>query len=220
MVSFAQNDTIANTTSQRSPNQFLSVSFAYLTSDYLCDGYLPGRPTEFEYANKGFPGALCISYKYKLTNKIYLGLTGTIEQENGDWLDNEIPGGNVFNLQTTVKGAFVRTCYTLGLDFRYDYIVSGMFRQYVVAGVGATYEFETDQYNPAFYELGYWNGVNTYGPMRRISNHAHPNAYIAPLGWSIGRKLNYFLEIGFGYRGIINTGLSYGFNTRPKKNER
>ena len=142
----------------KSPNQLFSISYAYLTPDYLCDGYLPGRPTEFEYANKGAPAALCITYKYRLTKRIYLGFTGTMEQENGDWLDNEIPGGNVFNLQTSVKGEFIRTCYTLGADFRYDYVVSGMFRQYLVAGIGATYEFETDQYNPAFYDQGYWNG--------------------------------------------------------------
>ena len=158
LISFSQNDTVKSTMPGKSPNQLFSISYAYLTPDYLCDGYLPGRPTEFEYANKGAPAALCITYKYRLTKRIYLGFTGTMEQENGDWLDNEIPGGNVFNLQTSVKGEFIRTCYTLGADFRYDYVVSGMFRQYLVAGIGATYEFETDQYNPAFYDQGYWNG--------------------------------------------------------------
>jgi len=211
-VSFSQEDTITKNVLKASGCHNLSISFATLTPDYLCDGYRPGRPTEFDYANKGFSGALCISYKYQFSHRAYIGFTETIEQQYGDWLDNEIPGGNVFDLQTTVKGAFVRTCYTTAADFTWDYAAEGVWRVYMVAGAGVTYEFETDQYNPGYYNQGYQNGVNHYGPMRVNNNKAHFNGYYAPLGFSAGGKLCYFFEFGFGYRGVFNTGLSYRFN--------
>ncbi len=200
----------------KTARSFFSVSYASLTADYLLDGYQPGRPTEFSYANRGTPGALCITYKYMLKKRIAVGVTATIEQQYGDWLDNEIPDGNVFDLQTTVKGAFVRTCYTLGADLTYDYVATSLVRLYLVAGLGFTYEFETDQYNPSFYDQGYRQGVNEYGPMRSSHVKSHVNMYASPLGLSVGRKLRYFFELGFGYRGVVNTGLAYGFNTGKK----
>ena len=212
LVSSAQQDTSVEWDNRIGQQHIFSVGYAFLTPDYLCDGYRPGRPTEFDYANKGAPAALCIVYKFLLSNRSHIGTTITVEQQHGDWLDNEIPDGNVFDLQTSVKGAFVRTAFTLGADYTYDYYINGMFRQYVTVGLGMTYEFETDQYDPVFYEQGYWNGVNRYGPMRQSNNKAHINGYFSPVGIRFGRRLSYFLEIGFGYRGVVNTGLSYGFN--------
>ncbi len=215
--SFSQNDPMANNSSENQFKHSISLSYAYRTPDYLMDGYKPGRPTTFDYTNKGNPGALCISYQYNFEKRTYIGLTTTIEQQHGDWLDNEIPYGNVFNLQTSIKGAFIRTCVTLGANITYDYISRGIFREYLVFGLGVTKEFETDQYNPDFYELGYQNGVNYYGPMRSTKNRTHITGYFSPFGISVGRKLNYFLELGFGYRGVINTGITYGFNTKCRK---
>ncbi len=105
-LSFSQ--TGSSTTDPRG-SQYVSVGVGTLTTNYLLDGYRPGRPTEYDYANHGVPAATNISYTLKLSRRCYLALTENIEQEEGDWLDNEIPGGNVFDLQTSVKGAFVRT---------------------------------------------------------------------------------------------------------------
>lgn len=191
--------------------QSISVGFVSYPADFLLDGYRPGRPTEYDYANKGFAGALCISYKYKVSRSSYIGVTETIEQEHGDWLDNEIPGGNVFELETKPKGLFVRTAFTTAVDFTHDYLKTDFCRIYLTTGLGITYELETDQYNPDFYAAGYFHGFNTYGAMRQRNNKSHMNVYASPFGISAGRKLCYFLELGFGYRGIVNTGLSYRF---------
>ncbi len=85
------------------------------------------------------------------------------------------------------------------------------YRVYSDVGLGATYEVETDQYNPAFYTTGYYNGRNNLGPMRQENNKMRPNFYYAPVGMSVGRKLCYFVELGFGYKGVVNTGVSYKF---------
>jgi len=210
-VSFSQEDSVVRHASKPTGLNTFFISFGTWTPDFLLDGYEPGRPTEYSYANKGNPGALCITYKYRFSKRAYIGITGTLEQQYGDWLDNEILDGNVFDLQTTVKGAFVRTCYTLAAEFSWDYASRDLYRLYTVMGLGFTAERETDQYDIAYYEQGYNNGINKYGPIRQDNNHTHVNGYYAPLGISIGRKLSYFLELGFGYKGIVHTGLSYRF---------
>lgn len=37
-----------------------------------------------------------------------------------------------------------------------------------------------------------------------------------PIGIRVGRKLAGFLEVGYGYKGLINGGLSYRFRAMPK----
>jgi hypothetical protein len=191
--------------------QSLAISYGAYTPDYLLDGYRPGRPTEFDYTNKGTSWVVGISYKYQFLKRAYIGFTATAEQQYGDWLDNEIPGGNVFDLQTSVKGAFVRTAYTLAPELRWDYLSTKFYSIYTVLGVGVTYEFETDQYNPPYYNAGYQNGVNEYGAMRAKNNKSHLNGYYAPLGFEAGRRLSFFAEFGFGYKGVFNSGLSCKF---------
>jgi hypothetical protein len=189
--------------------QYISLGYGTLTPDYLCDGYHPGRPTEYDYSNKGTSWDVNLSYKFRIFKRAYIGFTATVEQQYGDWLDNQIIGGNVFDLQTTVKGAFVRTCYTTAVEFTWCYYVHRMIRIYTVAGFGITYQNETDQYDPDFYNKGYNNGVNYYGPMRRDYNRSHMNMAYYPIGIQVGRRLSYFFEAGFGYKGVLNTGLSF-----------
>jgi hypothetical protein len=209
---FSQEDTIDHSLKQ--PTHILSVSYGTLTTDYLLDGYKPGRPTTRDYTNKAPSAVLNVGYKFRCSDLWYVGITASVEQEHGDWLDNEIYDGNVFDLVTTVKGAFIRTNFTFGADFTRYYMVSDIVRIYTTGGIGVTYEFETDQYNPAFYDQGYWQGVNNYGPIKQTKNRAHINAFYSPVGISIGSKLRYFLEAGFGYKGVINTGITYGFNNK------
>ena len=191
--------------------QSVSVSFATLTGDDILDGYHAGRPTTHDYANKGSGTAICIAYKYRIYNRVSIGFTFMAEQQHGDWLDNQVMDGNVFDLQTTVKGAFARTCYTAATDVTYDYFTHESLRLYLVGGIGYTDVLETTQYNTTFYNQGYNNGINNYGPMRADSKHLHLNGYIAPLGLRVGRQLSGFIEFGFGYGGALNTGIAYNF---------
>ena len=189
----------------------IDIGWGTLTTDYLLDGYRPGRPTEFSYSNKNRSGAPSVTYSYHLTQRTYISAAAAIEQESGDWLDNEIPGGNVFALQTSTKGQFVRTAYTIALEVSYDYVQTEFFRLYTTVGLGSTLAHETDQYYPEYYNQGYYNGVNSYGAMRQVTNADHLNFYYSPFGMSVGKRMCIFMEAGFGYKGIFHTGLSYNF---------
>ncbi len=37
--------------------------------------------------------------------------------------------------------------------------------------------------------------------------------YVSPIGMRIGRKLGGFVELGFGYKGLVHGGISYRFRT-------
>jgi len=187
----------------------IMLGYGVLTTDYLLDGYHPGRPTEFDYNNKSDYGTVSLSYSYHVTPHLSVGMCVTVEQQNGEWLDNELPDGNVFELQTSPKGLFNRASYTVASEVRWDYFKMELFRTYTILGMGRTMERETDQYYPSFYNSGYNNGINNYGPMRQTISRSHVNFYYSPVGISVGRTLQYFFDFGFGYKGVFHTGLSY-----------
>src|ERR1700733_8110143 len=80
-ICFSQEDTLVTHNHKSWAAHFLSISCGAFTPDFLMDGYLPGRPTEYNYANKGAPGALVIAYQYKFSRKSSIGITGTMEQQ-------------------------------------------------------------------------------------------------------------------------------------------
>jgi hypothetical protein len=40
---------------------------------------------------------------------------------------------------------------------------------------------------------------------------------VTPIGYGIGNKIKWFIEVGYGYKGLINTGLSYKVRSSKKK---
>ncbi|MCW3123033.1 MAG: hypothetical protein JWQ38_2525 [Flavipsychrobacter sp.] len=194
-LTYARQDSLAQ---QR---HLFSVSYGILTGDHLLVGYHVGRTSAPDFENKGTPGALCLGYKYRVNNKIYIGLTAAMEQQHGDWLNSRT--------SRNIIGAFVRSSFTIAADFTCNYTSHDLYRIYMVAGVGVTYGQSTRQYSDAYYITGYYDGVNQYGPMRIQEQGQHANGYFCPLGLSVGRRLSYFAEVGFGYKGVLNTGLTY-----------
>ena len=214
-LSFSQEENAIDHQANRWGGHNLSVGYGFRTPDYILDGYHPGRPTEFDYNNKGSFDAVSLTYQFQLKPKVYFGFTAIFEQQEGDWLYNEIPMGNVFNLQTSVKGAFVRTCFSVAPEFQYNYFVDEYYKFYTAIGFGVTYRFETDQYTPEFYNQGYNNGINIYGAMRTDKKLFHFTGYYAPIGLMIGKdEFRFFIEAGFGYKGVINTGIAYKFKEK------
>lgn len=189
----------------------ISLWVGFLSSDFLLDGYHPGRPTIFDYNNKGKSGFFLLTYKHDFGGRVSFGGTITMEQQHGDWQNNVYDNDNPFDLQTSVKGVFNRTDITLAPEMTGYYLKNDMVRLYMVVGLGATLEFETDEYDPQYYNAGYYNGVNKYGALLQHNDKGHLNIYYAPFGFSIGRTFSYYFEMGFGYKGVINTGLSYKF---------
>jgi opacity protein-like surface antigen len=95
-------------------------------------------------------------------------------------------------------GIFHKKHYTLALEAEYDYIRSGKFTMYGLAGIGGT-----------LYTLSYEDHNNN------SLNDSNANPYVAfqvtPIGLRFGKNIGGFLEFGFGYRGIVNAGMFVKF---------
>ncbi len=55
---------------------------------------------------------------------------------------------------------------------------------------------------------------NSYYSYHHDESGAKFTGHITPFGIRIGRKLGGFLELGLGYKGLFNGGLSYRFSTK------
>lgn len=207
-TAFAQQDT---THQKKRSNSYFSIGVGQLTTDYLLDGYHDKSP---DYKNAGPPITVCVSYKSQLTRKEYIGLTATVEELFGDWMyyDNT----NSWRPESGVKGSFVRTCYTIAGEYTEDYFSRGIIKLFYTVGFGGTYEIETTEYDPGYYitynyksthlGYGYWPPL---GAMKSENKRTHVNAYFSPFGLSIGKKFSFSISGGFGYKGIVNTSLTY-----------
>ncbi|NDC41164.1 MAG: hypothetical protein EBZ77_06370, partial [Chitinophagia bacterium] len=79
---------------------------------------------------------------------------------------------------------------------------------YALGGLGITTSRIYQQNSDWFYAQGVYNGVNIFGPKEATIWKVAPNVQITPLGFRFGRQLKGFVELGYGYRGILSGGIS------------
>ncbi len=189
----------------------ISAGSGVWSSDELFDGYSPGLfgPSFRTYITHSYSGAFYATVKYFVSKRASLGIAFAYENERGDWQKN-INIGGAFDWERIPLGTFKRQAFTFAPELYVNYAEKGMTRIYSTAGVGVTYRNEVDRYSDSYYESQYNNGTNPLGPhLEANNNKLQGNFYYSPLGLSIGRTLRWFAEIGIGYKGILNTGLSY-----------
>ena len=133
-------------------------------------------------------GTLLINYKYYVSNNFTLGV--------GIGYENISTDGSYF----AVTPEFTYTY----LDTKNDRI---RLKLYGGASVGiASYNDNNYNANPYYNTTPYATHYDNSG--LQFTGNA------TLLGMRIGRKLGFFAELGFGYKGLINGGLSYRFRTR------
>jgi hypothetical protein len=190
----------------------LSVGSGVWSSDELFDGYSPGflmGATLRDYINTQYSGTYHVTAKYFVNKRISVGITFAYENESGDWRKND-PTSDRNEFTIVQLGTFKRQAFTFAPEVYLTYLNKGIARLYCTAGLGFTYHHEVDRYSDSYYmAAGYYNGMSTLGtPQEFNNNKVQPNVYFSPLGMSIGGRVQWFTEIGIGYKGVINTGLS------------
>lgn len=165
------------------------------------------------YKNKGSKALVSLSQYRKITPHSYIGLSLAAHQQHGIWQYYYTNGG-LFSMQFENRGVFNRTCVTLAAEFRTNVRIKGNLAYYVLFGAGGTFYHQVTQYYRDYYLAGYSNGVNRYGPTTRFTvNKVIPNIQLSPLcALYGGGAWKCFLEMGFGYKGLINGGVIYSFN--------
>ena len=130
-----------------------------------------------------FP-TLHISYAYALNKKFTFGVTGAYDNSTGSFKqDNEIVGN------------FRHQYLTVAAEGKYLYLNRPDFCIYGSLGLGGLVYFQNDKFPQASTFIN--------------SKSYNFNAFISPIGIRYGKQLGGFLEAGFGYKGILNAGVSY-----------
>ncbi len=88
--------------------------------------------------------------------------------------------------------------FTVGFGTEYHYVSGDLIQAY--SGISIAYTSQTHDYT-----------LPPNSVVSESSNDNYVGFQVNALGIRVGRKLAGFLELGFGYRGVANVGLSYQF---------
>ncbi len=174
----------------------IMIGYGVLPTFQLSDAYY-ASPYKDEY----YSGAYFITYKHHFTKKVSVSFTVVYENETGI-------------MRNYPNSFFKRRCFTFSPEVSYYYSnKSGSALQfYCTGGIAYSLRNEIHIFDSAFYYQisNYQNGHNIYGSnVQTVNNTDQLNIYISPIGIHFGRTFGGFLEIGVGYKGIINGGLFY-----------
>lgn len=160
------------------PDQFKSVS-----SSMLNDLYPAGRYVRDNYSSIG---TVFITYRHIFRNELLLwGITAGMSNSTSE----------IYNVGQ-YKGELKRQFYTVAIEWEYRYVNQGPVQVYSGLGLGFTYGTETLTPPPDL------SATSSTGD---ISNIAYQ---INAVGVRLGKKYAGFVELGYGYKGVINVGFS------------
>lgn len=183
------NNTIGQTCTGQ---QEFSISYGLLSGRQIADALTEDEDNGgiFETSNSG---NIFLTYRYFLKNKLALGFT--VGNQNIQGYMNSSGGSNP---GTFVSNYSMRNT-TVACEFVFEYINRRLFRFYMLAGIGASFYNYSGYSNP--YDL-YVSGMNSVSGVRL-------NCQYDPLGFQIGGRFSYFMELGLGYKGLFNNGFTY-----------
>lgn len=169
----------------------LTASYGFATSYQIMDVIEDVLVATFSFGtyekeDYNYSGALFVSYKYAPSYRINTGVALGIDRVSGDLIQNDVKYGD-----------FTESHTTLALEADYRWVKQEVIQFYTMLGLGYTLNTETGSYN-----------TTGQTDTETSSNVAFQ---VTPIGMRIGRKLGGFAELGFGYKGIMNFGLSYRF---------
>lgn len=141
------------------------------------------------YEDANYTGAFHAKYKYAVANNLLLGISGAYEEAE----DKQKFGKDIVSQRKS-------KIYSVAVESDYSYINTKHFRVYSGAGLG--YRMVDIKSRPI-----------TASTNTKISNErTHGLAYhINGIGIRAGGIIGVFAEVGYGYRGLVNAGLSIQF---------
>ena len=179
------------------------------------DDYRGVTATSYMDIPYAYSSAVFATYRYFITDHFAIGLSAGLDDVKGN-LTYGNPKANGSGMEGTA-GTYIRHAYTVAPEFFLKYREKGRTMLYGYCGVGYTLSKVEKAYDPQLYANVYQNGVSPYpaGLPNYLSaqnplyvNDNHINAQVTALGISIGWEVAWHIEFGFGYKGIINTGLT------------
>ncbi len=139
-------------------------------------------------------GNAFLSGRYFLFNRLALGFSGGTATEKGHYTDRTDP--------SIISSTYSTTYTTVAMELYYIYYFRKYLEVYTLAGFGPTF-----------------TSVNTItdhtpNPSTTVTTRQDKvTAQYTPAGIRIGGRLAGFIELGIGYKGLINGGISYKFGS-------
>ncbi|MCF8347140.1 MAG: hypothetical protein K9G38_08005 [Bacteroidales bacterium] len=169
----------------------ITGSYGFVTTDQVADVLKDVLTTVFSFGtyekeNYDYSGALFLTYKRPVTYRLHMGGTVGIDNVSGDLLSNGTAYGTFHTRHTTFAGE---------ADLRW--VKRNRLQMY--SGLGLGYTFTAEE--------GFVSGSGESD----INRSGHLAIQVTAIGLRIGRKFGGFMEAGFGYKGLLNFGLSYQF---------
>lgn len=169
----------------------VSLSYGLVTSDQITD-ILEDILTiiitfgTFSKRDIQFTGAPFFTYHYAPKGRFGVGFALGAYRSKGD-----------LYLLDEQRGTFKETSYVGAAEIDYRWIMGRSFQLYSGLGAGATLKRGT-------YTV-------TGEPESEVTSRVRPTVHLNLLGFRVGGKVGFFAELGAGYKGVINLGLSAQF---------
>jgi hypothetical protein len=173
---------------QQTGKNEIALSYGVVSSDDIAFIFSDIITSIVGYSNENIrsSGIINLSYRNVVRDRWLLGATVSYEKTQSDAF--------VMNSQI---GTEKDTYYTVGLEAHYQYVHNPSFQMY--SGFGAAYTLAQAEVN------------RTDGNPNTSNKMYHFNFQVNLLGFRIGKAVGFFTELGFGYRGVVNAGLSARF---------
>ncbi len=171
-------------------DQELSLSYGRKSGTEILKNFHDNPPTRDrgQFNSKvSTTGNYFITYRKAFTDKFLLGLTAGSESFAYDKYYNENP-------YKTFIAHYNVNITTVAVESKVIYYNGKKLRLYGFAGLGARLYSEKSTPAQSFDGIG---------------GKVFFNTQATPLGISFGKKLSGFLEVGLGYKGLINAGVTY-----------
>lgn len=140
----------------------------------------------YEKENHDYSGARFISYKNSVTYRLGVGACLGVDNVKGDLVRRDVQ-----------YGEFRESHTTLALEGDIKWVKRDFIQMYTGAGLGISLNKERGE----IIDTGETDSV--------LSNHVA--FQLNAVGLRLGKSFGGFLELGFGYKGMLNFGLSYQF---------
>ena len=135
--------------------------------------------------------AFTAHYSYAIKDQWMLGASLAFQNIKGNLLVDGVKSGKSSS-----------AVYSFGVESNYRYISKPKFQMY--SGLGVGYAFGETTFTLGD-KLEFKNKIDDTSKIDYLTFH------VTALGFRVGKKLAAFAELGVGYKGIINGGLSYQF---------
>ncbi|MBN2614133.1 MAG: hypothetical protein JXR71_00435 [Bacteroidales bacterium] len=173
---------------QGSRNSEFSASYGVVSTDDLANifGEIITSIAGYESKNATYTGIINAGYRNLINDRWLIGLTVSYEKSTADAY-----------VQGSKIGTQKNTYYTVAAEANYQYVSGGFFQMYSGFGIGFT------QASASLMRTD--NNPDTN------DKHNHINFQFTLAGFRVGKTIGLFGELGFGYKGIVNGGVSVRF---------